>query len=108
MEDYQRNSLMEYENDCYKLDYNILAAHIDAQWRMKPHVFLNISTRTEYMAHANWLFMPRATLCYIPNKNFQLSFATGRYSQTQKMTFLQQTRNLLDKVRRSCYPIHTI
>ena len=95
MEDYQRNSLMEYENDCYKLDYNILAAHIDAQWRMKPHVFLNISTRTEYMAHANWLFMPRATLCYIPNKNFQLSFATGRYSQTPEDDYLATNKKSL-------------
>lgn len=95
MEDYQRNSLMEYENDCYKLDYNILAAHIDAQWRMMPHVFLNISTRTEYMAHANWLFMPRATLCYIPNKNFQLSFATGRYSQTPEDDYLATNKKSL-------------
>lgn len=95
MEDYQRNSLMEYENDCYKLDYNILAAHIDAQWRMMPHLFLNISTRTEYMAHANWLFMPRATLCYIPNKNFQLSFATGRYSQTPEDDYLATNKKSL-------------
>lgn len=82
-------------NDCYKLDYNILAAHIDAQWRMMPHVFLNISTRTEYMAHANWLFMPRATLCYIPNKNFQLSFATGRYSQTPEDDYLATNKKSL-------------
>lgn len=95
MEDYQRNSLMEYENDCYKLDYNILAAHIDAQWRMMPHVFLNISTRTEYMAHVNWQFMPRATLCYIPNKNFQLSFATGRYSQTPEDDYLATNKKSL-------------
>lgn len=58
-------------------------------------LFLNISTRTEYMAHANWLFMPRATLCYIPNKNFQLSFATGRYSQTPEDDYLATNKKSL-------------
>lgn len=82
VEDYQRNSLLEYDSYCYTLDYNILAAHADAQWRMLPGVFLNLSARTEYMSHAQWLFMPRATLSYVPNKIFQISLVAGRYSQT--------------------------
>ena len=82
VEDYQRNSLLEYDSYCYTLDYNILAAHADAQWRVLPGVFLNLSARTEYMSHAQWLFMPRATLSYVPNKIFQISLVAGRYSQT--------------------------
>lgn len=82
VEDYQRNSLLEYDSYRYTLDYNILAAHADAQWRMLPGVFLNLSARTEYMSDVQWLFMPRATLSYIPNKNFQFSLVAGRYSQT--------------------------
>ena len=34
------------------------------------------------MSHAQWLFMPRATLSYVPNKIFQISLVAGRYSQT--------------------------
>ena len=41
IEDYIRNSTLRYEAYHYQLDYNILAAHIDAQWRIIPHVFLS-------------------------------------------------------------------
>lgn len=98
VEDYQRNSLLEYDSYCYTLDYNILAAHADAQWRMLPGVFLNLSARTEYMSHAQWLFMPRATLSYVPNKIFQISLVAGRYSQTAMMIILPPATILLGSV----------
>ena len=91
IEDYIRNSTLRYEAYHYQLDYNILAAHIDAQWRIIPHVFLNMSARAEMMK-TDWLLMPRATLSYIPNKNLQFSLVAGRYSQTAADDYLAQSR----------------
>ena len=80
VEDYIRNSTLRFAPYCYNLDYNIFATHIDAQWRIVPKVFLNVSARMEMMERS-CQFMPRATLSYIPNKQWQFSFVAGKYSQ---------------------------
>ena len=92
VEDYVRNSTLRYEASHYQLDYNILAAHIDAQWRIIPRVFLNVSARAEMM-RTDWLLMPRATLTYIPSHRLQFSFVAGRYSQTPADDILVQSQN---------------
>ena len=80
IEDYLRNSTLSYDTSHYQLAYNIFATHVDAQWRIVPRLFLNSSVRAELM-DAHWLFMPRATLSYIPDRHWQFSLVAGRYSQ---------------------------
>ena len=92
VEDYVRNSTLRYETSHYQLDYNILAAHVDAQWCIIPRVFLNVSARAEMM-RTDWLLMPRATLTYIPSHRLQFSFVAGRYSQTPADDILAQSQN---------------
>ena len=83
VEDYLRHSTTRYEISHYSLDYNLLAAHTDAQLRIVPKLFLNLSARVENASYdGGWLLMPRATLSYVPDKHFQLSAMVGRYSQT--------------------------
>lgn len=94
VEDYIRNSSMRYDDYQYHLDYNILAAHVDMQWRMVPRLFLNVSARAE-MAQTDWMLMPRATLTYIPTKRLQFSLVAGRYSQTAEDDYLAQSHNTL-------------
>ncbi len=81
IEDYLRHSTLDFAPYQYTLDYNILAAHADAQLRVVPKVFLNLSARTELM-RTRWQLMPRATLSYIPSKQWQVSLVAGQYSQT--------------------------
>ena len=95
-DDYIRNSTLTYETSHYQLDYNILAAHVDAQWRIIPRVFLHMSARAELM-NSHWLLMPRATLSYIPNKCLQFSLVAGRYSQTPEDDCLAQSLNSLSQ-----------
>ncbi len=83
VEDYLRHSTKRYDNSHYCLDYNLLAAHTDAQLRIVPKLFLNLSARVENVSYdGSWLLMPRATLSYVPDKRFQLSAMLGKYSQT--------------------------
>ena len=83
VEDYLRHSTKRYDNSHYCLDYNLLATHTDAQLRIVPKLFLNLSARVENASYdGGWLLMPRATLSYVPNKRFQLSAMFGKYSQT--------------------------
>ena len=96
MEDYIRNSKLRYEAYQYHLDYHILAAHVDTWWRLIPGLFLNLSARTEKM-RTDWLFMPRATLSYVPDKRLQLSFVAGRYSQTAADDYLAQSQHSLSQ-----------
>ena len=96
IEDYQRNSSLRYDTSHYQLDYNLLAAHIDAQWRVVPRLFLNLSARSERLT-GDLLLMPRATLSYIPNKHLQFSLVAGRYSQTAEDDYLAQSRNILSQ-----------
>ena len=94
IEDYIRDSRLRFAPYEYHLDYNILAAHVDAQWRVMPKVFLHVSARLEDMRN-HWLLMPRATLSYIPNKRLQLSLVAGRYSQTPEDDYLAQNQTEL-------------
>lgn len=96
VEDYIRNSRMRYDAYLYQLDYNVFAAHIDAQWRVIPHMFLNMPARTEFMK-SDWLLMPRATLSYIPTKHLQFSLVSGRYSQTIGDDYLAQSQKNLSQ-----------
>lgn len=96
VEDYIRNSRMRYDAYLYQLDYNVFAAHIDAQWRVIPHMFLNMSARTEFLK-SDWLLMPRATLSYIPTKHLQFSLVSGRYSQTIGDDYLAQSQKNLSQ-----------
>ena len=83
VEDYLRHSTKRYDISHYSLDYNLFAAHTDAQLRIVPKLFLNLSARVENASYdGGWLLMPRATLSYVPNKRFQLSAMLGKYSQT--------------------------
>ena len=88
-EDYIRHSTLTYEDSHYRLDYHLLAAHLDAQVRLLPHLFLNTSARLENASYdGQWLLMPRATLSYVPNKHFQLSAMLGQYSQTAEDEYI--------------------
>ena len=92
VEDYIRNSKTRYEAYQYHVDYNLLAVHLDAQWRIVPRLFLNLSDRAEHLSYANeWTLMPRATLSYVPNKWFQLSAMLGRYSQTAEDEYIARS-----------------
>ena len=95
-EDYLRNSSLSYDAYHYQLDYNILAAHADAQWRVVPRLFLNMSARAELM-ESSWLLMPRATLSYIPNQRLQFSLVAGRYSQTAEDDYLAMSHRALSQ-----------
>lgn len=89
VEDYVRSSEMRYDAVGYDLSYNLLAAHFDANIRLARGLFLNISSREEYLNRSReWLVMPRATLSYVPNDSFQMSLMAGRYSQTAEDDFL--------------------
>lgn len=89
LEDYIRNGTMRYNAYRYNINYNLVAAHLDAQWRIRPRLFLNLSSRAEHLSYANdWMLMPRATLSYVPNKRFQLSVMLGRYSQTAEDEYI--------------------
>ena len=90
IEDYVRHSTLTLQPQHYSLDYNILGAHLDAQWRIVPKLFLNLSARVEGMRN-HWLLMPRATLSYLPNKQWQLSLVAGRYSQTAQDDAMAQS-----------------
>ena len=94
VEDYIRNSTLRFAPYRYNLDYNILATHIDAQLRIVPKVFLNVSARLETMNNS-WQFMPRTTISYIPNKQWQFSLVAGRYSQTVEDDILAQSNKTL-------------
>ena len=93
IEDYIRHSTMKYDVYDYHLDYHILASHVDAQWRIVPRLFLNLSARAEMMT-GEWLMMPRATLSYIPNNRLQFSLVAGRYSQTAEDDYLAQNKEM--------------
>ena len=95
-EDYLRNSSLSYDAYRYQLDYNILAAHADAQWRVVPRLFLNMSARAELM-ESSWLLMPRATLSYIPSQRLQFSLVAGRYSQTAEDDYLAMSHQALSQ-----------
>ena len=83
VEDYLRHSTKRYDLSHYDLDYNLLAAHTDAQLRIVPKLFLNLSARVENVSYdGSWLLQSRVTMSYVPNKRFQLSAMLGKYSQT--------------------------
>ena len=94
IEDYLRHSTLDFAPYKYTLDYNIFGAHADAQLRVMPKVFVNLSARAELM-RTRWQLMPRATLSYIPNKQCQVSLVAGRYSQTPNDEQLAQSNNTL-------------
>ncbi len=82
VEDYLRHSTKRYEESRYTLDYHLPSVHFDAQLRVVPKVFLNLSTRVEQETFGHhWFLLPRTTLSYVPNNHFQLSAMAGRYSQ---------------------------
>lgn len=96
MEDYIRNSQLRLMPIEYHLDYNLLAAHADMQWRLVSHVYLSASARAEQTSYDHrWLFMPRATLSFVPDDHWQLSLMAGRYSQTPTDDHLAQGRKRL-------------
>lgn len=95
MEDMQRSSRMEYRlipagtSSEYNLNYNIMAAFAEMQYRLLPRLYLNTSLRAERLSQGSgWNIMPRATLSYVKSKDFQLSIMAGRYSQTPDDDYL--------------------
>ena len=96
VEDYLRSSGKQYNETGYDLDYNLLAAHLDAQVRVVPRLFLNLSARGERVSYnREWLLMPRATLSFVPNTRFQASVMAGRYSQTPEDDYIARGRFML-------------
>ena len=96
VEDYIRNSTKRYDLSRYSLNYHLLAANADAQLRIVPKLFLNLSARLENATYdGRWLLMPRATLSYVPDKRFQLSAMIGRYSQTADDDYIAMSGNQL-------------
>ena len=96
VEDYLRASGKRYEDTGYNLDYNLLAAHVDALIRLVPRLFLNLSARGERLNYnREWLLMPRATLSFVPNTRFQASVMAGRYSQTPEDDYMGRGQHLL-------------
>ena len=89
VEDYLRGSGKRYNETGYDLNYHLLAAHVDAQLRIVPRLFLNVSARGEHLSYnREWLLMPRATLSFVPNTRFQASVMAGRYSQTPEDDYI--------------------
>ncbi|MBP5425885.1 MAG: TonB-dependent receptor, partial [Prevotella sp.] len=98
VEDYIRHSTKHYEDEGYRLNYQLMAAHTDAQLRLVPKLFLNLSARLENATYdGRWLLMPRATLSYVPNKRFQLSAMVGRYSQTANDDYIAMSGETLQQ-----------
>lgn len=96
VEDYIRHSTKHYEDEGYRLNYQLMAAHTDAQLRLMPKLFLNLSARIENATYdGRWLLMPRATLSYVPNKHFQVSATMGRYSQTANDDYIAMSGETL-------------
>lgn len=97
-EDYIRDSDKRYEGTGYGLDYNLLGAHLDANVRIIPRLFLNLSARAEHVNYnREWLLMPRATLSYVPSTRFQASLMAGRYSQTPEDDHLARAQKKLSQ-----------
>ena len=95
VEDYVRMGVKRYDEQGYDLGYNLAAAHVDAQARIVPHLFLNLSARGEHASYAGeWLFMPRVTLSYVPDARFQSSIMVGRYSQSPMDDYIARSRGL--------------
>ena len=89
---YFRNSTLDYDISHYDLSYNLLCAHIDAQLKLFPHVFADLSARAEKASYdSGCLLMPRATLSYVPSKRFQMSAIFGRYCQTAEDNILARS-----------------
>ena len=89
VEDYLRGSGKRYDDTGYDLKYHLLAAHLDAQLRIVPRLFLNVSARGERLSYnGEWLLMPRATLSFVPGTRFQASVMAGRYSQTPEDDYI--------------------
>lgn len=89
VEGYLRDSDKSYEETGYRLDYRLLGAHVDAQLRIVPRLFLNLSARGEQVSYSReWLLMPRATLSFVPSTRFQASVMAGRYSQTPEDDYI--------------------
>ena len=98
VEDYIRHSTKHYEDEGYRLNYQLMAAHTDAKLRLMPKLFLNLSARVENATYdGRWLLMPRATLSYVPNKHFQLSAMMGRYSQTANDDYIAMSGETLQQ-----------
>ena len=88
-EEYLRSSVKQYGDTGYDLDYNLFAAHLDAQLRLVPRLFLTLSARGERVSYdREWLLMPRATLSFVPGERFQASVMAGRYSQAPEDDYL--------------------
>lgn len=98
IEDYIRNSSKRYDASEYNLDYNLLAAHVNAQVRVIPSLFLSLSARAEHVGYLDKIqLMPRATLSYVPNKHFQLSAMFGQYSQTAQDDYIAISNKQLNQ-----------
>lgn len=93
VEDYLRRSGKRYDETGYDLDYNLLGAHVDANVRLVPKLFLNLSARGERADYSHeWKLMPRATLSFVPGKRFQASLMAGHYSQTPEDDYIARGR----------------
>ncbi len=98
MEDYQHNGRLRYEGEGYDTNYNMFATFIDGNLRLANHLFANMSARAELQSYNNqWVFMPRTTLSYIPDKKLQFSASYGRYSQSADDEYIALSGNTLSQ-----------
>ena len=96
VEDYIRMGDKRYNEDGYRLGYNLAAAWLNALIRLAPKVFLNMSARGENLScGGEWMVMPRMTLSYVPSNAFQASLMAGRYSQTPEDDHMARGRGQL-------------
>ncbi len=105
MEDYIRDGKFDLANIHYRLDYNIWGSYLNLQWRVFPHGYWQSSLRIENESFCKgWLFMPRTSFNYIPNKRLQASLILGRYSQMVQDEYLMRS----DKLRSQSMADHAI
>lgn len=110
VEDYIRKNLLRYSTlekntsaqtanerqAAYNLHYQIPALFADAQTRIARSLFLRLSIRLEEATdNHQWLPMPRASLSYVPTRNFQASLIGGRYSQAADDDYMARSGNSL-------------
>ncbi len=99
LEDYYRHTEKSYRENTltrYELDYHLLAGNLSGQWRFLPHLFLQVSSRMEYLSYGHQCtFLPRSTVSYVPNERFQLSAGIGRYTQVIQDDYLAQAYDRL-------------
>lgn len=80
----------------YHLGYHILAFYLNNNLKLSKGIYFNISGRSEFETIRKcWTFLPRTSLNYIPNDQWQFSVIYGSYSQSASDDILAANREKL-------------